>query len=59
MIDRWTMHGAHRLGRPGAQPRLAHVKGWEMFNEQVDRWGRSLLDRFGLRGPARLAEAAD
>lgn len=59
MIDRWTMHGAHRLGRLGAQPRLAQIKGWELFNEQVDRWGRSLLDRFGLRGVTRLVEAAD
>lgn len=59
MIDRWTMHGAHRLGRPGAQPRQAHVKGWELFSERVDRWGRGLLDRFALRGPAHLAEAAD
>lgn len=59
MIDRWTMHGAHRLGRPGAQPRQAHVKGWELFNQRVDRWGRALLDRFDLRGPAAVAEAAD
>ena len=59
MIDRWTMHGAHRLGRPGAQPRQAHVKGWEMFNQRIDRWGRALLDRFDLFGPARLAAAAD
>jgi GMP synthase (glutamine-hydrolysing) len=59
MIDRWTMHGAHRLGRPGAQPRQAQIKGWELFNERVDRWGRSLLDRFGLRGATRLVEAAD
>ena len=59
MIDRWTMHGAHRLGRPGAQPRQAHIKGWELFNGRIDRWGRSLLDRFGLRGTTRLVEAAD
>ena len=51
MIDRWTMHGAHRLNRPGAQPRQAHVKGWEVYNQQVDLWSKSLLDRFGLKGP--------
>ena len=51
MIDRWTMHGAHRLNRPGAQPRQAHVKGWEVYNKQVDLWSKSLLDRFGLKGP--------
>lgn len=59
MIDRWTMHGAHRLGRPGAQPRQAQIKGWELFNERVDRWGRVLLDRFGLFGPSQIEEAAD
>ncbi len=58
-IDRWTMYGAHRLGRPGAQPRRAHLKGWELFAPGIDRWRRALLDRFGLRGPARMAEAAD
>ena len=51
MIDRWTMHGAHRLNRPGAQPRQAHVKGWEVYNQQVDLWAKSLLNRFGLKGP--------
>ena len=59
MIDRWTMHGAHRLGRVGAQPRQAQIKGWELFNKQVDRWGRNLLDRFALNGSTRLIEAAD
>ena len=51
MIDRWTMHGAHRLNRPGAQPRQAHVKGWELYNQQIDSWSKSLLNRFGLKGP--------
>ena len=51
MIDRWTMHGAHRLNRPGAQPRQAHVKGWEVYNQQIDLWAKSLLNRFGLKGP--------
>ena len=51
MIDRWTMHGAHRLNRPGAQPRQAHVKGWELYNKQIDLWSKSLLNRFGLKGP--------
>ena len=51
MIDRWTMHGAHRLNRPGAQPRQAHVKGWEVYNQQIDLWSKSLLNRFGLKGP--------
>ncbi|MBM86453.1 MAG: hypothetical protein CMM47_10585 [Rhodospirillaceae bacterium] len=59
MIDRWTMHGAHRLGRPGAQPREAHVKGWEIFNQQIDRWCCALLDRFGLLGTTKLTEGAD
>jgi GMP synthase (glutamine-hydrolysing) len=59
MIDRWTMHGAHRLGRPGAQPRQAHLKGWDLFNKNVDRWGRSLLDRFGLHGTTAMVEAVE
>ena len=50
MIDRWTMHGAHRLNRPGAQPRQAHIMGWELFNERIDLWVKSLLDRFQLFG---------
>ncbi len=53
MIDRWTMHGAHRLNRPGAQPRQAHVKGWEVYNKQIDLWAKSLLRRFSLDGPLR------
>lgn len=59
MIDRWTMHGAHRLNRPGAQPRQAHVKGWELFNKRIDSWGKSLLDRFGLYGNGAQTDAAD
>ncbi|MBH67406.1 MAG: hypothetical protein CMM58_03545 [Rhodospirillaceae bacterium] len=59
MIDRWTMHGAHRLNRTGAQPRQAHVKGWEIFNESIEMWSRSILDRFGLHGSKTLADVAD
>ena len=59
MIDRWTMHGAHRLNRPGAQPRQAHIKGWELFSERIDLWGRSLLDRFNLFGSQAKVTAND
>lgn len=48
MIHRWNMGGAHRLSLPGAQPKRAHVKGWELFNEGVKDWTLDLFDRLGL-----------
>ena len=57
MIHRWNMGGAHRLMMPGAQPKQAHVKGWELFNEGVERWTLDLFDRMGLHD-LRLATAA-
>lgn len=48
MIHRWNMGGAHRLMAPGAQPKRAQVKGWELFNDGVERWTLDLFDRIGL-----------
>lgn len=59
MIHRWNMGGGHRLMRPGAQPKRAHIKGYELFNDGIERWTRALFDRMGMRGALRTAEAAE
>jgi len=48
MIHRWNMGGAHRLMLPGAQPKRAQVKGWELFDEGIRRWTLGMFDRLGL-----------
>lgn len=48
MIHRWNMGGAHRLSYPGAQPKRAQVKGWELFDAGVRDWTLGLFDRMGL-----------
>ncbi|MBT5266311.1 MAG: C26 family cysteine hydrolase domain-containing family [Rhodospirillaceae bacterium] len=61
MINRWTKGAAHRLDRPGAQPKKAHVAGYKMFDEGVQRWTGALFDRLGWVDHTALAsaEAAD
>lgn len=60
MIHRWNMGGGHRLDLPGAQPKRAHLKGYELFDAGVERWTNALFDRMGLHGvPDRRAEAAE
>jgi GMP synthase (glutamine-hydrolysing) len=60
MIHRWNMGGGHRLNAPGAQPKRAHVKGYELFDAGIERWTNALFDRMGLHGvPVRHAEAAE
>lgn len=59
MIHRWNMGGAHRLTRPGAQHKRAHIKGFELFNDSIERWTRALFDRMGMHGVMRRAEAAE
>lgn len=60
MIHRWNLGGGHRLHMPGAQPKRAHVKGFELFNAGIERWTNALFDRLGLYGvPAQRAEAAE
>ena len=59
MIHRWNMGGGHRLNRPGGQPKRAHVKGWELFNDGIERWTLSLFDRLGLHPVNRLQAAAE
>jgi GMP synthase (glutamine-hydrolysing) len=43
-IKRWTAKSAERLTLPGAQPRDAHLKGFELYDATVDRWIRNFLD---------------
>lgn len=60
MIHRWNMGGGHRLHLPGAQPKRAHLKGYELFNSGIERWTNALFDRMGLLGvPVSRAEAAE
>ncbi|EDP64987.1 glutamine amidotransferase [alpha proteobacterium BAL199] len=60
MIHRWNLGGGHRLHLPGAQPKRAHLKGFELFNDGIERWTNALFDRMGLMGvPLSRAEAAE
>lgn len=60
MIHRWNLGGGHRLHMPGAQPKRAHVKGFELFNAGIERWTNALFDRLGLSGVSVMqAEAAE
>lgn len=60
MIHRWNLGGGHRLHLPGAQPKRAHLKGFELFNPGVERWTNALFDRLGVidirSGRAQAAE---
>jgi GMP synthase (glutamine-hydrolysing) len=42
MMNRWTVHGAARLGLPGAQPRSHHFHGRGVHDGSMRAW----LDRF-------------
>ena len=46
MIDNWcnSDRGSPKLKLPGAQPRESHLKGYERFSEETDRWLGSFLD---------------
>ena len=49
MVDCWCQSdgGAPKLTMPGAQPREAHLKGFDRFAAETDRWlGRFLDERF-------------
>lgn len=59
MIHRWNMGGGHRLNVPGGQPKRAHVKGWELFNDGIGRWTLALFDRLGLHPVRELQSAAE
>jgi GMP synthase (glutamine-hydrolysing) len=48
MVDRWCQSdgGSPKLAMPGAQPREAHLEGYDRFAAETDRWlGRFLDER--------------
>ncbi len=55
MMCRWTLHGAERLTRPGAQSRPSHLGGWFQHDGRVAAWLEAFLPAW-LEG--RLAEAS-
>lgn len=46
MIDKWckSESGSPKLELPGAQPREAHLKGYDRFAAETDRWLEWFLD---------------
>ncbi len=55
MMCRWTLRGAERLTRPGAQQRPGHLGGWFQHDGRVAAWLETFLPAW-LGG--RLSEAA-
>lgn len=55
MMCRWTLRGAERLTRPGAQGRLRHLDGWFQHDGRVAAWLAAFLPAW-LEG--RLGKAA-
>lgn len=43
MICRWTLRGAERLTRPGAQQRPGHLDGWFQHDGRVAAWLEAFL----------------
>jgi len=43
MMCRWTVRGAEKLERPGAQPREGHLEGWFRYDRPVAAWLDALL----------------
>jgi GMP synthase (glutamine-hydrolysing) len=43
MICRWTLRGAERMIRPGAQPRPGHLGGWFQHDGRVAAWLQAFL----------------
>ena len=43
MMCRWTIRGAERLTRPGAQSRPAHLGGWYQHDGRVAAWLEAFL----------------
>jgi GMP synthase (glutamine-hydrolysing) len=56
MMSRWTVRGAERLSRPGAQNRPNQLGGWFEHDGAVAAWLAAFLPRW-LRG--ELAKSAD
>ena len=43
MMCRWTLRGAERLTRPGAQQRPGHLGGWFQHDGRVAAWLEAFL----------------
>jgi GMP synthase (glutamine-hydrolysing) len=43
MMCKWTLHGAERLSRPGAQQRPGHLGGWFQHDGRVAAWLEAFL----------------
>ena len=64
MMCRWTLRGAERLTRPGAQGRPGHLEGWFQHDGRVAAWLEAFLPawlegRLGQTAPARPAAAGE
>ena len=60
MICRWTLRGAERLTRPGAQQRPGHLEGWFQHDGRVAAWLEAFLPAWlgkRLGAPATRATA--
>jgi len=61
MMCRWTLRGAERLTRPGAQQRPGHLGGWFQHDGRVAAWLEAFLPAWldkSLGAPAARAPAA-
>lgn len=45
MMERWTLHAAHRLTEPGAMPREAQLARHADYDPALDAWTRRFVDR--------------
>ncbi|THD49002.1 MAG: glutamine amidotransferase [Bradyrhizobium sp.] len=50
MMCRWTVLGAEKLERPGAQPRERHLEGWFRYDRAVAEWVDALLPAWLVSG---------
>ena len=52
MVQRWCCsdNGSPKLALPGAQPREAHLDGYDRYARETDRWPDCFLDEHLLAG---------
>jgi len=58
MMCRWTIRGAERLNRPGAQQRPDHLEGWFRHDRAVALWLEATLPLW-LEGALALAQTQE